>query len=393
MSAESANPRGKAVEMFGDILAEIREYGEGFVIVDQVPAKLAPDVLKNTNLKILHRIVAEDDRESVGNAMNLTGEQKEQVVRLRVGQAVVHNELLDRPVLLQIHAVKDNLREQFDRDIGREGLKKRMSAFQDQVRDIYRRWPGCHACDAPCTYYSELNAPETASYEAFQTFLSSLMAATPATALEVWRRTRRALIDGLRKKYEGATPSRGVVQCHITELAHVALREWMAYHKGGMGGYRSYIKLEELLLRALPAMLEGSAFPPEAAEAMVAFVEEMGRKVAVEPRRQEPGCRFCRRPCWYGFTVQRDLSGKARGLAEKLKAAGETPDFVNNFDRLVTLVRQFTCDVTPFPVAPRHLQGLAYCYLVNSGAKRPNVLEGFQAAGQKMDAPAQTKTP
>jgi hypothetical protein len=44
-------------------------------------------------------------------------------------------------------------------------------------------------------------------------------------------------------------------------------------------------------------------------------------------------------------------------------------------------------------VAPRHLQGLAYCYLVNSGAKRPNVLEGFQAAGQKMDAPAQTKTP
>ena len=44
MSAESANPRGKAVEMFSDILAEIREYGEGFIIVDQVPAKLAPDV-------------------------------------------------------------------------------------------------------------------------------------------------------------------------------------------------------------------------------------------------------------------------------------------------------------------------------------------------------------
>jgi hypothetical protein len=76
VSAESANPRGKAVEMFSDILAEIREYGEGFIIVDQVPAKLTPDVLKNTNLKILHRIVAEDDRESVGNAMNLSKEQK-----------------------------------------------------------------------------------------------------------------------------------------------------------------------------------------------------------------------------------------------------------------------------------------------------------------------------
>jgi len=393
VSAESANPRGKAVEMFGDILAEIREYGEGFVIVDQVPAKLAPDVLKNTNLKILHRIVAEDDRESVGNAMNLTQEQKEQVVRLRVGQAVVHNEFLDKPVLLQIHAVKDNLREQFDRDIGRAGLMKRMTAFQDQVREIYRRWPGCHSCDAPCTYYSELNAPETASYEAFQTFLSSLMAAAPATALEVWRRTRRALAGGLRKKYSGETPSRGVLQCHVSELAHVALREWMAYHKGGMGGYRSYIKLEELLLTALPTMLEGDAFTPAAADAMVAFVEELKTQVAIEPRRLEPGCRFCQRQCWYGFTVQRDLAGKARGLAEKLKTAGAQPDFVNNFDRLVTLVRQFTRDVTPFPVAPRHLQGLAYCYLVNSGAKRPYVLEGFQAAGKKLDAPAQTQTP
>ena len=56
-------------------------------------------------------------------------------------------------------------------------------------------------------------------------------------------------------------------------------------------------------------------------------------------------------------------------------------------------MRQFTRDVTPFPVAPRCLQGLAYCYLVNSGAKRPYVLEGFQAAGQKLDAPAETKIP
>jgi len=153
LSAESANPRGKAVEMFSDILAEIREYGEGFMIVDQVPAKLAPDVLKNTNLKILHRIVAEDDRESVGNAMNLTREQKEQVVRLRVGQAVVHNEYLDRPVLLQIHPVKDNLRDRFDREIGRAGLKNRMGetpltespteshlVFTDlPLRTVYRR--------------------------------------------------------------------------------------------------------------------------------------------------------------------------------------------------------------------------------------------------------------
>src|SRR6202007_2335742 len=61
-SEEEANPRGKAVEAFSNLLSEIRAYGQGVIVADQVPVKLAPDVIKNTNLKIVHRIVAEDDR-------------------------------------------------------------------------------------------------------------------------------------------------------------------------------------------------------------------------------------------------------------------------------------------------------------------------------------------
>ena len=378
VSAESANPRGKAVEMFSDILAEIREYGEGFIIVDQVPAKLTPDVLKNTNLKILHRIVAEDDRESMGNAMNLTRDQKEHVVRLRVGQAVVHNEFLDKPVLLQIHGVKDTLRDQFERDIGRAGVRRKMTAFQDEVRDIFRRWPGCHCCDAPCTYYSELNAPGAPPYEAFLTFLNSLMAATPATVLEVWSSTRKALRNGLRKRNAGAEPERGVLLCQIVQVAHLALKEWHGYYRGGNGGYRAYIKLEETLMRALPAMLEDGPLDSAAADRIVAVLDEMRNTVAIEPRRTEPGCQQCRRKCWYGFMVQRDLAGKAQGLSERLKAAAKQPGFMNNFPRLVSLVREFAQDVTPFAVAPQHSHALAFCYLVNSGATRSHVLRGFQ---------------
>ncbi|HTS27444.1 MAG TPA: hypothetical protein VMH81_16315 [Bryobacteraceae bacterium] len=383
LSAESANPRGKAVEMFSDMLAEIREYGEGFIIVDQVPAKLTPDVLKNTNLKILHRIVAEDDRESVGNAMNLTREQKEHVVRLRVGQAVIHNEYLDQPILVQISGVKDNLRDLFERDVGRAGLRQRMTAFQEQVRDIYRRWPGCHSCSAPCTFYSELNAPDARAYEVFLDFLSSLMAASPSTVVDVWRRTQRALVEGLRRRYGGADPPNGVLQCHISELAHMALKEWHDYYRGGIGGYRSYVRLEELLLHALPLLLQDGPLDGKAADAVIAYLEELRTRIAVEPGRAEPGCRHCRRRCWYGFIVQRDLAVKARGLAERLKAASAEPDFVNNFGRLASLVKQFTRDMTPFAVASRHEHALAFCYLVNSGATRPHVLEGFQSAGEK----------
>ena len=59
---EQADPRGKAVETFAQLLSEIRAYGQGVVVADQVPVRLAPDVLKNTGLKIAHRTVAADDR-------------------------------------------------------------------------------------------------------------------------------------------------------------------------------------------------------------------------------------------------------------------------------------------------------------------------------------------
>ena len=60
---EVVNTKGKSVETLSNILCEIRAYGVGFIIIDQVPTKLAPDVLKNTNTKIIHRLVSKDDCE------------------------------------------------------------------------------------------------------------------------------------------------------------------------------------------------------------------------------------------------------------------------------------------------------------------------------------------
>lgn len=377
VGAEGANPRGKAVEMFSDILSEIREYGEGFIIVDQVPAKLTPDALKNTNLKVLHRIVAEDDRQSVGSAMNLSLEQQEQVVRLRTGQAIVHNEYLDKPILLQVNAVKDNLRERFGREIGQAGLKGRMTAFQKEVIDIYRRWPGCEHCDAPCTYLSEHNAPDESGRAAFQEFLDSLLMGSPAAARSVWARTRNTLLAGLNKRFHGAVLMPGILQCTIIQLAHQTLRERLDYYKGGMGGYRSYIRLEKQLVTAI-AGLSGNSVPPEAADAIVDFLAEMRSQVSIEPARSEQGCRLCRRPCWYGYSVQRDLSSRAHILAERLKTAAADDDFAGNYPRLEKLVKNFAQEVTPFAVSEQHLHHLAYCYLVNSGARRAYILQGFQ---------------
>jgi hypothetical protein len=91
-----------AVELFASMLAEIRAYGEGIVIAEQIPAKLVPDVVKNTALKVLHRLPAQDDRQVVGAAMNLDEDQSRQVVSLQPGVAAVFADGMDRPVRIRV---------------------------------------------------------------------------------------------------------------------------------------------------------------------------------------------------------------------------------------------------------------------------------------------------
>lgn len=81
--------RRHAVDTFTDMLAEVRKYGEGLIIVDQIPNKLTPEVLKNTNTKIIHKLFAKDDREVVGDSMGLDDDQKKYLSRLRTGEAII----------------------------------------------------------------------------------------------------------------------------------------------------------------------------------------------------------------------------------------------------------------------------------------------------------------
>ena len=98
----SSSGRQKAVEFFADILAEIRSYGQGIVIVDQIPSKLIPDVLKNTDVKVAHRLADKEDREVVGGTMNLTKEQIGEVARLRPGVAAVYYSGLRKAVKIKV---------------------------------------------------------------------------------------------------------------------------------------------------------------------------------------------------------------------------------------------------------------------------------------------------
>ena len=92
----------RGVEIFADMLAEVRKYGESLIIVDQIPNKMTPEVLKNTNTKIVHKIFAKDDKEAIGNTMALNEDQRDFLSYLETGRAVVITEGWKKPVQVKI---------------------------------------------------------------------------------------------------------------------------------------------------------------------------------------------------------------------------------------------------------------------------------------------------
>ena len=91
-SAQDAQAKEKAAEAFANTLAENRKYGEGVIIAEQLPTKLVADAVKNTNLKIMHRLTAEDDRRYLGETMGLDPAQMKFATRLGTGEALAYSD-------------------------------------------------------------------------------------------------------------------------------------------------------------------------------------------------------------------------------------------------------------------------------------------------------------
>ena len=85
----SGDSRYKAVQAFSLMLSEIRALGEGLIIVDQSPEKLAPDAMRNTNLHIAHQLRDSADRDAIARAMIMDDEQRDYLGKLEPGRAAL----------------------------------------------------------------------------------------------------------------------------------------------------------------------------------------------------------------------------------------------------------------------------------------------------------------
>lgn len=104
--AESANLLGKSVEMLANAIAEMRTYGEGFIIADQAPGLMDLSVIRNTNTKIIMRLPDFSDRDLVGKSANLNDDQIIELAKLPKGVAAVYQNEWIQPILCKVEKVE-----------------------------------------------------------------------------------------------------------------------------------------------------------------------------------------------------------------------------------------------------------------------------------------------
>ena len=118
----------KSVEMIVNSIAEMRTYGEGFVIVDQSPTSVDIAAIKNTNTKIIMRLPEDNDCKIAGHSVSLSEQQTEELAKLETGVAVVMQNNWTEPILAKIHKA-GNCFEGYEQPVSFECLK----AFRSTV--------------------------------------------------------------------------------------------------------------------------------------------------------------------------------------------------------------------------------------------------------------------
>lgn len=300
-SAESANPAGKAVEFFTNMLAEIRSYGQGFIIADQIPNKLAPEALKNTNLKIMHRIVATDDRDSMGGAMNLDDVQKRHVTALGTGRAIVYAEKMESPYHLAIMYDKTasvpppDTPEESDH-IVREAMKG-LNIVQN-----FDRHMGCkfclHRCDSAILDTAVLVADDTLFRQTYNRYvLSTLKDLTQLVHF------RAQIIHEIQRVIGGRARSgnlTGITWCALTQATE------RYFERKGEENYWFYDQVREQHLRWLN-LLRPAFQPSEVNRRLDISVLREWRDDFVELHKRDQGphptCGPCTSKCLYRFEV------------------------------------------------------------------------------------------
>jgi DNA helicase HerA-like ATPase len=297
---ESANPQGKAIEVFANLLAEIRAFGEGIFMAEQIPTKLAPEALKNTNLKLIQRLVAKDDREAVGSTMNLSEEQMSALSTLQAGQAVTYLEGMEKPVLIKIPLSKTKAEYE---QITMSEISERMAPFWKDRACLLRKFEGCEACPAApgegsCGRLSG-NKPAPALDRAARRLMAAYLFLPPSAAA--------AKSVFLRYFGEAFPKQARNPYCYWTEFVQTRMSEWGMFADWPHADTEAIIRQLSATYREVSSAVPAKSIAP-------GFPQQAGPFV---------GCRRCPAPCHYQFPISGLMDGKAMDQFFQLYKEGD----------------------------------------------------------------------
>ena len=157
-----ANPSAIAQGLVKRMLAEIRSYGVGLIIADQSPRKVTTDVVALTDMKMVFRLVEGEDKQIIGDSMNMSDEQIKRLAKLKPGEAFLFFNKLDEPeeVITPDYRLENNI----SISLSDEGIKQ-FSTYWDNKQDKLRPYPECGLtpyCHNNCDYNRRILAREIA---------------------------------------------------------------------------------------------------------------------------------------------------------------------------------------------------------------------------------------
>ena len=143
-SDDQNKAQGITVKSLQKMIAEIRSFGTGIIIADQVPSKVTSDIVANTDLKVVFRLVENKEREIIANSTNMSEQQAEHLARLKRGEAIVYYSELDSPKIIMTPDVRKG--EGIRHKVPDEEIKTRIQ-FWDTRGALLIPYYECTTCD------------------------------------------------------------------------------------------------------------------------------------------------------------------------------------------------------------------------------------------------------
>lgn len=135
-SSEQARAQNTTIKSLQKMIAEIRSFGTGIIIADQVPSKVTSDIVADTDLKVSFRLVAQNERSIFANSTNMDEQQSQHLARLKRGEAIVYFSDLESPKMIMTPNIRDE-----------KGMRYQIP--NDEVSKLVRFWQSRKALLVP----------------------------------------------------------------------------------------------------------------------------------------------------------------------------------------------------------------------------------------------------